>query len=993
MKKFIIYILTLSIFCSFLPCSAAVYSDVESSKAIEVITGIGIMEGYSDGTFLPDNNITRAEFAKVIAGIYSYGNENDGTAEWKNTYFTDIYSGTELIPLEEMQKEEAGVFDDVPASSWAYDSIKLVSELGIMVGDGSGSFGADDNLTLEQALKVIVTMLGYSSMAKLRGGYPSGFTSIATELNLTDSVKTSMKDYATRKDVAQIIYNALDIEVMQNVFEDGDWVQKKIEDETFLLKLFGLYSGRGRMTDNGFTSLTSVNGINAGRVVINGQVYQTGENSDLFKHFIGRDIEYYYSAQDSDNVLVFAMLSGRDTVCEIDIRDFIDYKDNKLNYFQNTREKSISVIKAPYFVYNGGAMSEVENDIFDFNYGKITAVSSAGSSEADLIIIDSYKNFNIDYVDTLAKKIYSSSSVMGKEISVDEDEKDIVIYNPQNEIISLDEIVGGSVASVSEGEGIIKIYISDEVVSDFKVASVGINENDETVVVSDEGQRIVISKDYTDVNSDNLPKIGSTYQFYLDILGNIVKFYKQSSEYEAAFMSDVRLIGDEGFEDGIRIKYYDMNARQLVTGYCADKVKVIHTDDKISTYSLSSEIFSLYGVLSSYTYSIVNDVSEKTGGMFRYKLNNDGEIIEIELAGQFENSNDDSSRLVEIKLANSSKNLNFYNGKGLIGGNIIINDNTQILQCNFRSENFAENKGYNLISRAFYTENDKFDKQETKFYSTVRNSPIAEYMIETTDSSQSISARDHTLGIITDMYKGVNDDNEAVTFICLDTKEYAASDEVLEPGKVTNMQGDSSYKSADGQTHYFEVEEGDIIKYSLSGDGEIGAIQLVYDADSDYSEGIMIGETVYNGWSERGNLAGCIDGYNKNIAKYSNPFSVDNGFEFAADSYSWSYYNNYARVKLGSILRCGNGYVITTARNMAENPGDVSYEGDGVYATNTYSVASATLVTVSDRYVNVSSVPVQSLRSYEIAGEACDRVLITSRLGAVRNMIVYRYEN
>ena len=63
-----------------------------------------------------------------------------------------------------------------------------------------------------------------------------------------------------------------------------------------------------------------------------------------------------------------------------------------------------------------------------------------------------------------------------------------------------------------------------------------------------------------------------------------------------------------------------------------------------------------------------------------------------------------------------------------------------------------------------------------------------------------------------------------------------------------------------------------------------------------------------------------------------------------------------------------------------------------MYATNTYSASSATLVTVSDRYVKVESIPVASLRSYELAGEGCDRVLITSRLGVVRNLIVYRYE-
>lgn len=993
MKKIISFIITLSLLCALVPSGAAAYSDVEDSKAIEVITGLGIMEGYSDGTFLPDNNITRAEFANVIASVYNYGTETDGTAEWKATYFTDIYSNTELIPKEEMEREEDGIFSDVPSTSWAYESIKLVSELGLMVGDGSGSFGADDNLTLEQALKVLVTMMGYGDRAQMRGGYPNGYVSIAGELGLAASISTSASDYAMRRDVAQMIYNAFDVELMQYVFEGATLTQTTIDDETFLSKFLGIYWDRGRMTDNGYTSLTAVKSNPVDRVVIDGEAYYLDENE--FRDYLGYEVEYYYSFDDSDRHLEFARLTGRDTVYKIDMNDFVSYKDSTITYNYGTREKTVTTVKAPYFINNNGAQTEFNEDTFKCNYGTLTVVKPYNGSDADLLILKSYRNFNIEYVDTYEEILYSSSSVMGNELDVNSDDKIIRIYNPLGEEISLDGITPGSVASVSEGSGITEIYISDEVVSDFKVAVIGTNENDETTLKNENGEVVILSKDYTDINSDNLPKVGSTYEFYLDILGRAVKFNKQSSEYETAFMSDVRILGDPGFEDSIRIKYFDMNARQLVTAYCAEKVRLTDTEDNVSTYSLSSKLETLYNKLNEYTYNNIDDTPEKTGGMFRYKMNDEGEFTEIELAGSYENSNDDSSRLVEIKLVNSDKSLNFYNGKGLIGGTVIIDDNTQILQCNFRDDSFSENKGYNIVTRSFYSENKKFEKDETRFYSTTKNSPVAEYMIETTDPSQSISAEDHTVGIVTKMYEGVNDDGDVVSFITLDSTEYEVDEEAMLEGNITNMPGDSTYETADGNVHYFEVEEGDIIRYALGSGGEIRGIQLLYDADSDYSGGIVIDGTEYNGWSERGNLAGCADGYYKAVYSHSNPFSVTNGTDgnsFSSDSYAWSYYNGNMRVMLGSVLRVGSGYMVTTTRNMAENPGEVSYEGDGVYATNIYSTASATLVTISRNKVNISSIPVTSLRSYDLAGDGCDRVLITSRLGVVKNIIVYRYE-
>ena len=94
---------------------------------------------------------------------------------------------------------------------------------------------------------------------------------------------------------------------------------------------------------------------------------------------------------------------------------------------------------------------------------------------------------------------------------------------------------------------------------------------------------------------------------------------------------------------------------------------------------------------------------------------------------------------------------------------------------------------------------------------------------------------------------------------------------------------------------------------------------------------------------------------------------------------------------MGSVLRTGNGYIVTTTRNMQENPGTVLEDGDGVYATNTWSVSSCKVVTVRNKEVTITTEPISNLRSYTALGSSCDRVFITSRLGTVFNTIVYRY--
>jgi len=185
-----------------------------------------------------------------------------------------------------------------------------------------------------------------------------------------------------------------------------------------------------------------------------------------------------------------------------------------------------------------------------------------------------------------------------------------------------------------------------------------------------------------------------------------------------------------------------------------------------------------------------------------------------------------------------------------------------------------------------------------------------------------------------------------------------------------------------------------LIRYGFGAEGAVSQVQLVYDANSDYSDGLNIGGVVYDGFSKRGNLAGCIDGYDSAVYQFSNPFSAnstDGGNEFYKDPYTWTYYNGHMRVMLGTVLRTGNGYLVTTTRNLQERPGTVSDDGDGVWATNLWSVSSCKVVTVRNKEVTISTESVANLRSYTALGTSCDRIFITSRLGSVFNAIVYRY--
>ena len=79
------------------------FKDVPNSewyaKPINYLASVGILEGYNDGTFKPNENITRAEFATIVSRFVSVKSANQthpftdiDENHWGNPYVTSVYS-------------------------------------------------------------------------------------------------------------------------------------------------------------------------------------------------------------------------------------------------------------------------------------------------------------------------------------------------------------------------------------------------------------------------------------------------------------------------------------------------------------------------------------------------------------------------------------------------------------------------------------------------------------------------------------------------------------------------------------------------------------------------------------------------------------------------------------------------------------------------------------------------------------------------------------
>ena len=167
--------------------SATAFKDVGASKpyvsAVGFVSNAGLMVGYGDGTFRPDNPVTRAEMATVLC---------------------------KLLKQDANLKKDGKKFSDVPTSHWGNAYVCKAASLGVLSGYGNGKFGPDDIVTYEQALTMMVNAMNFGSAAGKLGGYPNGYVKVADNLGLTANVSGKAGTKLTRGNVAIMLFNYYD---------------------------------------------------------------------------------------------------------------------------------------------------------------------------------------------------------------------------------------------------------------------------------------------------------------------------------------------------------------------------------------------------------------------------------------------------------------------------------------------------------------------------------------------------------------------------------------------------------------------------------------------------------------------------------------------------------------------------------------------------------------------------------------------------------------
>ena len=327
---------------------AASFEDTEGFEfeaSVLKLADLGIISGYPDGTFKPDNLVTRAEFAKMIVcmlGLESAAKSLEG----------------EAVP-----------FADVDADHWAAGYINVAQMMGIVNGYEDGTFRPEGNITYAEALKMVLAAMGYSEDGFLVVRWPATWIAKAIELELDKDLTIVSGLPITRGEVAKLFDNSLTKKHV--VVKDGEFVERD-PAVTFMSKLKVNYI-EGQVIDSPeLWSNTS------GKVKIDPdpekQKDEVSFAIDDYEGLLGHNVRVWYKGSKALGVEVLSTekLLSKTEYDKIKAADFAKTALFVKNYAVVDEKPAVGTVYDIAVVYDGS--TPIAAKVADYTVGRITSI-------------------------------------------------------------------------------------------------------------------------------------------------------------------------------------------------------------------------------------------------------------------------------------------------------------------------------------------------------------------------------------------------------------------------------------------------------------------------------------------------------------------------------------------------------------------------------------------------------------------------------------------
>lgn len=655
------------------------FSDIVGTgyaKPVNFLSAFQIMRGYTNGKFMPNENITRAEFVATV--VRALGNKTVSTKG-------ERYYG------------------DVPTDHWAYDAINTATSMGLINGIEEKVFAPDNNITGVQALKIVCMALGYEPLIDYNGGYPDGVLAVSSELRLLEHLENGTDEPITRGEVAWLIYEALHKDVLtKTVFTENTLLGEVTKGENLLKLNHNVVSSTGRVLATDHSSLTNGGGaLKDGYIKINSVIYREGaQNSD---EFLGLDVKFYYQTDGEDvDKIIYMIPDKKIEMIELDsisIADYDEYSRVLSWYDEKDDIEKITILSTADVIYNNKAISTYTKKEIVPSEGRIVLYDLDGDDEtAELVKIYAERIGVVKGINEKDGEIYILNS--NEPVTFDKEKDDFEIYSSEtNEKMDMSELKAGDVLNImestNEGKKVVTIYVTKS----FVRGTAEIMTKDEIVI---KGKTYKKAYNLSDVS------VGSKGIFYFERNGKIAYFDgSDADEAKYGYLMKVREATD--IDNNLEVKMYTSEGefKEFIINEDAvlDGLEIKNYDDLVIKLSQSGRVANAYHQAVKYGVNVKDeiiyiDTTSQSGGIYY----NDFEKEPPKSAKEAE-VNTDKSRFIK---------------QSIFDCNFTISKDATVLQV---PDDMSKTKDFAVLSPAYFRQGTRYlieaydlgEEKEAKF--------------------------------------------------------------------------------------------------------------------------------------------------------------------------------------------------------------------------------------------------------------------------------------
>lgn len=657
---------------------AATFSDVPQSndyyEAIDVLSDFGIILGDAGtGTFRPDAEISREEFSVIVTRILGVSN---------------IKPDLMVLPFKDVTS--------ATCDEWSIIATKVAYDMGIISGYGDGNFGPKDPVTYEQVVKMLVCALGYESSAKENGGWPTGYLKVANDIGMTKDAAMAQSKNAPRGIVAQLVYNALEIDLMEPNGADSYIIRT---GHNLLTDKLGYTYGKGVLTGIPNLAITHAGKrFAADEVEMDSDtIYKVGTTKAA--DYFGYAAEYYYKTKGSERTLVAFMPLKDNKVYTIPADQIEKIDEKEIEYYAEkdaSKTEKLTLTGATY-MYNGSA--KPLNQIAKPSTGDVTIIDRDNDETADLIMVSDARIVVVSALDSTKKLVYNKYDTNEKlDLSTNND-KDIKITK-NGTAAQFSAITKGSVLLVSESSDLISVEVITKTVSGTVDAE---RDGGEILVINDKEYECADAYlDYVSKETGEKVYVGDKVTLYVDANNRVLYSTISATTTKLGYL----VAAEENRTDKVtKIKLYNTSNKMTIL----TAAETVNIDGAAVKYDKIIDKLTASASLTNKDSAAKNaDISQ----LIKYTTASDGKIDSITTMTE---SGDVNRNLVLNKPYDETGAVYYTSTKTFKDTNVSLNASTKVFLIpsdRYDDDNYAV-KTYTGLTNSKNYKFEVYDKSDT----------------------------------------------------------------------------------------------------------------------------------------------------------------------------------------------------------------------------------------------------------------------------------------